>query len=231
MPTKIGYASAVIDEGVITTAHLASRGAGYKTKPTVTIVDPKGTGAKIGIEMGAVSTYQILFWHIGTTRYIKRVIIEDGGKGYTAEAVAKIEGVGKGAKIELGLSGVVSAVKVDDPGAGYTVPPQIILEGGGGSGANATAKINQQGGLESITVLNGGRGYRVAPGVVIKIDTQEIYETKLQDFKEAFHLASDDLLYAIRMNNLSITGAHHDDMQILAQKSMDNTGGNSENKD
>jgi hypothetical protein len=231
LPIRVGYASAVIDEGVITSVHLAASGRGYKTTPTVSVIDTKGVGAKNSIEMGSTYAHQFLFWKYGTSKYIRRVILESGGKGYTSDAMVEIKGDGNGTKIELGLSGVVSKVEIKDCGEGYTFAPLILLEGGGGSGANAVANINQEGQLQSITVLNSGRGYRVAPEVIIKIDNQEIYGKKLKAFKDSRHLASDDLLHAIRMNNLSITGAHHDDMQILAQKSMDNAGNNSENKD
>jgi len=47
-----------------------------------------------------------------------------------------------------------------------TVPSPVILSGGGGTGATATATVSG-GPLTALTVTNGGSGYSVAPAVVL----------------------------------------------------------------
>jgi hypothetical protein len=58
-------------------------------------------------------------------------------------------------------------IVVEDAGQGFLIPPQIIIGGGGGTGATAVATINGQGGLESIVVNTAGQGYTSPPTVII----------------------------------------------------------------
>lgn len=60
----------------------------------------------------------------------------------------------------------VQAVKIINPGAGYTVSPGIRFIGGGGSGAAATSLIDS-GVVGIITVTNPGSGYTSTPSVTI----------------------------------------------------------------
>jgi hypothetical protein len=55
--------------------------------------------------------------------------------------------------------GGVSSITVTNPGSGYTAPPDVIIYGGKGTGAMATATLNSSGGVASITVTNPGTGY------------------------------------------------------------------------
>ena len=61
---------------------------------------------------------------------------------------------------------VVDRVVVETPGTGYTVIPQVTIEGGGGRGAKAVATIDFNG-VTSITVTDPGSGYTSTPQVVI----------------------------------------------------------------
>lgn len=60
----------------------------------------------------------------------------------------------------------VQAVRIINPGAGYTVSPGIRFIGGGGSGAAATSLIDS-GVVGIITVTNPGSGYTSTPSVTI----------------------------------------------------------------
>ena len=55
-------------------------------------------------------------------------------------------------------SGVVTGVEIVNQGSNYTSPPTITFSGTG-TGAAATAVLNVEGGVESITITQGGSGY------------------------------------------------------------------------
>lgn len=62
----------------------------------------------------------------------------------------------------------VSAIVISDNGANYTSAPTVLITGGGGSGASATAVINlATGTVTNITVTNAGSGYTSAPTVTL----------------------------------------------------------------
>jgi hypothetical protein len=60
--------------------------------------------------------------------------------------------------------GVVTSITVTNGGSGYLAPPRIVIVGNG-SGAAATATINDTGVVTSITVTNGGSGYWPLPNL------------------------------------------------------------------
>jgi len=71
----------------------------------------------------------------------------------------------------VGLGSVanrLSAIKVTNPGGGYSAqkPPTVTISGGGGSQAQAFAVV-ANGAIASIYVTNPGRGYTSAPQVTI----------------------------------------------------------------
>jgi len=61
----------------------------------------------------------------------------------------------------------VASINVEYAGSGYTVAPFVTLEGGGGTGASATATIDSKGRVISIAVTAAGSGYTSLPRVVI----------------------------------------------------------------
>ena len=60
--------------------------------------------------------------------------------------------------------GVVTAINITNGGSGYLAPPRIVIVGNG-SGARATATINNTGVVTGITITNGGAGYWPLPNV------------------------------------------------------------------
>jgi hypothetical protein len=60
--------------------------------------------------------------------------------------------------------GVVTAINITNGGSGYLAPPRIVIIGNG-SGAIATATINDTGVVTGITVTNGGSGYWPLPSL------------------------------------------------------------------
>jgi len=64
-------------------------------------------------------------------------------------------------------AGSCEAVVLTSGGYGYTNPPVVTLVGGGGSGATATAVL-QNGEVVAVNVINAGSGYTNAPQVIIE---------------------------------------------------------------
>jgi hypothetical protein len=58
----------------------------------------------------------------------------------------------------------VLSIRVTDGGSGYTSAPAVNIQGGGGSGAVAMAKISG-GRVTSVSVWNGGTGYLTTPSL------------------------------------------------------------------
>jgi hypothetical protein len=61
----------------------------------------------------------------------------------------------------------VVGVDVGNTGSGYITAPQIIITGGGGTGANAVAQIDAYGMLSNVTIVDPGTGYTSSPSVII----------------------------------------------------------------
>lgn len=62
--------------------------------------------------------------------------------------------------------GVVDVV-VGAGGTGFVTAPEVVISGGGGSGATATASIDAFGILSNITILTPGSGYTSSPAILI----------------------------------------------------------------
>lgn len=63
-----------------------------------------------------------------------------------------------------GTAQILNSVVVTNPGSGYTSVPTVSFSGGGGTGAAATAVI-QNGAVIAINITNPGSGYTSAPSV------------------------------------------------------------------
>jgi len=79
-------------------------------------------------------------------------------QGHAAQATAQVSG------------GQVTQIQISPGAAGknYLKPPQISIQGGGGTNAQAWSQINSSGELVQITVSNPGTGYVSAPSIIIQ---------------------------------------------------------------
>jgi hypothetical protein len=88
----------------------------------------------------------------------------------TSAAVIKTLVVYQGSGAVIGTptvaSGGLSTVPVTTGGTGYGVAPDVVVSGGNGTGASATALINASGAITGFTIVPG-TGYTVAPTVTI----------------------------------------------------------------
>ncbi len=95
----------------------------------------------------------------------------DAPDGVQAKAHAEFDADGS----ITGVVGAITAVVVDNPGSGYSAPPNVVIRDGtlfdpilnGGSGASATATLS----ITSIVVDTFGSGYSSAPTVTINDPT------------------------------------------------------------
>ena len=61
----------------------------------------------------------------------------------------------------------VVAIEIHDGGSGYSIPPVLRFEGGGGNGCIAKARIGDNGSLVMVDIINSGSGYFSAPKLII----------------------------------------------------------------
>ncbi|MDD4242735.1 MAG: hypothetical protein PHG08_00345 [Bacilli bacterium] len=91
------------------------------------------------------------------------------GRGYTTSPLIYIKGdTGSGATAIANITGdKISSINVVASGSGYITEPDIYFKGGSPNQASATATINGFGVITGFVMNNDGKGYRVAPKVLI----------------------------------------------------------------
>jgi hypothetical protein len=83
------------------------------------------------------------------------------------------------AELTIGLSGSALTFALASSGAGYDLPPNVTIVGGGGTGASVALSINSAGAVSSILAV-GGTGYTTVPTYVI--DEPTGYVSGLTDY-------------------------------------------------
>jgi hypothetical protein len=71
------------------------------------------------------------------------------------------------AELTIGLSGSSLTFSIASSGSGYILPPNVTLQGGGGTGASISLSINSYGAVDSFTAV-GGTGYTSVPTYAIE---------------------------------------------------------------
>jgi len=113
--------------------------------------------------------------------YIKEIILNNDGKGYTTTPTVTIDPAPIGGTnataiaITKSVGGVrsIDRILLTNSGIGYTIAPKISINGGGGSGASATCFISNVGeiGISSIIITDKGYGYTYPPTVQVSSPT------------------------------------------------------------
>ncbi len=104
----------------------------------------------------------------------------------------------------------VQGIKINDTGTGYTSIPNVIITGGGGTGATAVANVNN-GGITSIDMKTAGQNYTSAPNITFTggsgsgTDASSTIETK-PAFLSNERVNSTDLAVAALTATSSPTG-------------------------
>ena len=80
--------------------------------------------------------------------------------------------------LQLRDASALNDIKITNPGSGYTTIPEVIISGGGGSGATAVATVRNNR-LDGIEVTNPGQGYSSPP--TVSIASVFAYQVNLDD--------------------------------------------------
>jgi hypothetical protein len=109
---------------------------------------------------------------------VRSIRVTNRGNGYTSTPRVAISSASFGGINAVGVATMISGlvdcvgikssriqgVELVNPGAGYTLAPNVVFVGGGGSGAAATSIIGN-GLVGIVTITNGGSGYTTPPTV------------------------------------------------------------------
>jgi hypothetical protein len=138
---------------------ISNTGSGYGDTATAVVAQPSGVAQARAIFNGKIAA-------IGAV---------SGGSGYTSPPALTITAAqGTAGTAQAVIAGPLGRVNVTSQGSGYRVPPKVKFTGAG-IHATATCHINQAGGVQSVTVTDGGRYRNVAPTVsfepVVEVET------------------------------------------------------------
>jgi hypothetical protein len=136
----------------------------YRSKPSgVQIFSINGSGANLTPNW---------YWN-GNSWSVNSFNINNPGSGYLANSTLLLDlsgGVEATYNINL-TTGTLTSIAVTNSGDGYYSAPKILISGGGGTGASATAHLdNNTHRVDYITVDNPGSGFTSAPEVQILLE-------------------------------------------------------------
>ena len=139
-------ATVSLTSGVVTSVNLTEPGTGYITAPSVSI-SGNGNGAVVTALIAAKGNFQ-------TGETVRSQV-------NTATAVSS-------RTLDL-----VSSITLIKNGNNYTSVPTVIISGGGGTNATATATLNSTGQVSGIILTDTGSGYTSDPIVTIEASPSE----------------------------------------------------------
>ncbi len=159
--------------GAIAQVDVADPGKGYTTASVdidaiTGILGPtlSGSGGAVNVIIPSEGTGASVFLTGRNIGKIKRLKNNEFGFGYSHDYTLKPE-ITFPVNLQLFNTSILSEIKITDPGAGYTSTPAVVIEGGGGQGADAVAVIKNNR-LNEIIIKNPGAGYSSEPTVTLK---------------------------------------------------------------
>lgn len=138
-------------------------GTNYTTVRDAALVDPQG------ITVGTLH-YRFTSADVAKDRQVVLQIPESfqGWKMINTPSIPRA--------IATVVGGVLTSITVTNPGVGFSTPPKVVLTNlaGGGTGASATAVLDENGGIASISVDvgGGGSGYTNTTAGVVTFDSR-----------------------------------------------------------
>ena len=159
--------------GTITKVELTSAGKGY-TFASVDIdsipgiLGPllAGSGGDLEIVIPNEGSGASVFLQGRSIGKIKKLKNNEFGFGYSHDYTLKPE-ITFPVNLQLFNTAILAQIKVTNPGSGYTSTPRVVIEGGGGIGAEAEAIVKNNR-LSDIIIKNPGSGYSSEPIVTLK---------------------------------------------------------------
>ncbi len=152
---RVAIATPKIDNGFLVGATISDPGVGYTNVPNAYVYGT-GDGASLGV--------------VVTNGYVVHLNVLNPGHGYGSfDTVIIIDPPApeppRMASANSTISGgSVTGVQITNFGSGYSEPPIVILIGGGGNGAQATAQVFH-GRVVGVTITAPGSGYTSVPRV------------------------------------------------------------------
>ena len=162
-----------VGSGTITNITVADPGKGYTTAtididaiPGILGATLAGSGASASVVIPAEGTGASVFLTGKNIGKIKRLKNNEFGFGYSHDYTLRPE-ITFPVNLQLFNTSILSEIKITDPGSGYTSTPAVVIEGGGGTGAEAVAIVKNNR-LSEIQIKNPGAGYSSEPTVTLK---------------------------------------------------------------
>lgn len=135
-PSGSGAQFQAVTVGSVVSVAVTAGGSGYSSAPTVTFSDPPSPPPGSTIATSTATGYAIL-----VSGAVSQVVITNAGLGYIDPPAITFSSGAATAVATIQRSFVSSFRKISG-GLNYTEPPQVRITGGGGTGATATATIN-----------------------------------------------------------------------------------------
>tara|TARA_B100000614_G_scaffold21360_2_gene17033 strand:+ start:8762 stop:28573 length:19812 start_codon:yes stop_codon:yes gene_type:complete len=159
--------------GVITAVELTSPGKGYTTAsididkiPGILGSLLQGSGGDLQVVIPSEGSGASVFLQGTSIGKIKKLKNNEFGFGYSHDYTLRPE-ITFPVNLQLFNTALLSEIKITNPGSGYTSVPRVVIEGGGGTGAEAEAIIKNNR-LSEILIKNPGSGYSSEPSVTLK---------------------------------------------------------------
>lgn len=161
--------------GQIVSAVVTTAGKGYTTAfidvPSIpgifgSTTNPSGSGGELEVEIPPFGTGASIFTTGSNVGKIKKLKNNNFGYDYPHDYTLRPE-ITFPINAQLINTSVLTSIRVVDPGSGYTQPPTVIIEGGGGLGATAESTI-RNGRIDNIIIKDPGSGYSSTPAVSLK---------------------------------------------------------------
>ena len=177
--------------GIITEVALIDPGKGYTTgyidvESIPGILGPSltGSGAQLDVVIPPQGTGASVFLQGTQIGKIKKLKNNNFGYDYPHDYTLKPE-ITFPTILQLFNTSVLTSIKIIDPGAGYTSAPAVIIDGGGGTGAEAVAIVRNNR-LQDIIVKDPGSGYSSEPKISLKSEFTYVVNVDLGYFQFNF---------------------------------------------
>tara|TARA_B100002019_G_scaffold205490_1_gene178233 strand:+ start:2753 stop:4624 length:1872 start_codon:yes stop_codon:yes gene_type:complete len=168
-PLRAAVLEPVIRNGQIAAVKVLDPGEGYDPFRINIDTEGAGYGAVAKAILWDQDQYDInggLIAPAGSIQYIQ--MLSNGDQYFTSTTTAEIRG-GGGAGAELRpVTGLVTGLSLEDPGANYENGDiNLIVSGGNGQGATGVAEVDEFGILKRINITNPGEYFRTPPVILL----------------------------------------------------------------